>query len=84
MVFLNSKYIWLHNIRIMKQFAKLHFSFLLALSGLLIFTLTACGVRGPLYLPPPPSYPQKPTQEEPVGIQYPSKPTTPPKESVKP
>jgi predicted small lipoprotein YifL len=57
---------------IMKQFAKLHFSFLLGLGGFLLITLTACGVRGPLYLPPPPPKPEKPTKVEPVGIQFPS------------
>jgi predicted small lipoprotein YifL len=68
----------------MKQFAKLHFSFLLALCGFLLITLTACGVRGPLYLPPPPPKPEKPNKEEPVGIQYPTKSSSSSTDTVKP
>lgn len=35
-------------------------------------TLSGCGVRGPLYLPKPPEPPQKPTQDEPKGILWPT------------
>jgi len=59
----------------LKHFAKLHFSFLLSLCGILLLSLTACGVRGPLYLPPPPPKPEKPSKVEPIGVQYP--PATP-------
>jgi predicted small lipoprotein YifL len=55
---------------IMKRFAKLHFS-LLTISGILFLFLTGCGVRGGLYLPPVSPAPVKPSQPEPVGIQYP-------------
>ncbi len=55
----------------MKRIAKFHFSFLLAALGILLLSLTGCGVRGALYLPPIPPQPAKPTQPEPVGIQYP-------------
>jgi predicted small lipoprotein YifL len=33
-------------------------------------TLSGCGVRGPLYLPPVPEAPQKPAQEEPKGVLW--------------
>jgi predicted small lipoprotein YifL len=49
----------------------LHFKFLKGLSGILFLSLTACGVRGPLYFPPPPPQAQKPSLPEPIGQQYP-------------
>ncbi|MEI7427614.1 MAG: lipoprotein [Betaproteobacteria bacterium] len=68
----------------MKLFAKLHFSFLLTLWGILFLSLTACGVRGPLYLPPPPPTPEKPKKIEPLGVQYPSSPESSVTPPVKP
>ncbi len=68
----------------MKVFAKLHFSFLLTLWGILFLSLTACGVRGPLYLPPPPPVPEKPKKIEPLGVQYPSPPESSVTTPVKP
>ena len=35
-------------------------------------TLSGCGVRGPLYIPTVPPEPEKPSQPEPVGKQWPS------------
>lgn len=47
-------------------------------------TLSGCGVRGPLYLPKPPAPPQKPTQEEPKGILWPSNSTPAPMPATTP
>lgn len=44
--------------------------FVLILGLLPTITLSGCGVRGPLYLPPAPQTPQKPTQEEPKGVLW--------------
>lgn len=40
-------------------------------SYFLFFFLCACGVKGPLFLPPPSPTPSKPGAEEPIGKLYP-------------
>ncbi|MBU3555785.1 lipoprotein [Polynucleobacter sp. UB-Piko-W3] len=37
----------------------------------LLIALVGCGVRGPLYMPNPPSAPPAPTELEPKGRLYP-------------
>jgi predicted small lipoprotein YifL len=41
----------------------------------LLIALVGCGVRGPLFMPNPPSAPSAPTEQEPKGKLYP--PQTP-------
>ena len=53
------------------------FSFKPYCSYFLFFFLCACGVKGPLFLPPPSAVPSKPSAEEPIGKLYPiEKPST--------
>lgn len=40
-------------------------------SYFLLFLLSACGVKGPLYIPPSPKIPVKPASPEPQGRLYP-------------
>ena len=47
------------------------YSFKSYCSYFLFFFLCACGVKGPLFLPPPSPMPTKPSAEEPVGKLYP-------------
>ncbi|NQW57932.1 MAG: lipoprotein [Polynucleobacter sp.] len=48
-----------------------HCSFLLSFCVILSITLSGCGVKGPLYLPPPTPEPVKPSKPEPKGKQWP-------------
>jgi predicted small lipoprotein YifL len=69
---------------IMNRITFLHFKFLQVTSGILFLFLTACGVRGPLYLPPPPPPATKPSVPEPIGTQYPTPQKEAPSSTSKP
>jgi predicted small lipoprotein YifL len=45
-------------------------------SYFLVFLLSACGVKGPLFLPPPNPIPSKPVLAEPIGKLYPLEQTS--------